>query len=81
MLELFKRLWIGWNRGVRGLMRLQTRALMTAAYLLAIGPAALTFRLLRRSLLDRGPAPRGATTFWLARPNAEATMRDATRPF
>lgn len=81
MLELFKRMWVGWNRGVRALLRLQTRAIMTVAYLLAIGPVAVVFRITGRTLLDRGPAPRGASTYWLARPNTEATMRDASRPF
>ncbi len=81
MLEIFKRLWAQWNRAVRAAARIQSESIMAVAYVLGIGPVAIAFRLLGRTLLDRGPAPVGATTFWLARPEGEATMKDASRPF
>lgn len=81
ILALFKRMWLLWNRGIRGVMRLQSRVIMTVAWLLAIGPVALVFRVVGRTLLDRGPAPPGARSFWLTRPDTEATMKDASRPF
>lgn len=81
MLSLFKRLWLGWNRGIRGLMRLQSKVIMTVAYFVGIGPVAIVFRVLGKTLLDRGPAVPGARTFWLARTDGEATMKDASRPF
>lgn len=81
MLELFKRLWLGWNLGIRAVMRLQSRVIMTLAWVLAIGPTALVFRLMGKTLLDRGPADPAAKTFWLTRPGGEASMKDAARPF
>ena len=81
MLELFKRLWAGWNVIVHGLMRGQSRLIMTVAYLFGIGPVALVFRVTRRTLLDRGPARPGATSHWTPRVEGEASMKDASRPF
>jgi hypothetical protein len=81
MLEIFKRLWASWNRGVRAAARLQSEAIMTVAYVFGVGPVAITFRLMGRTLLDRGPAPDGTTTYWHPRTAGEATMKDASRPF
>ncbi len=81
MLELFKRLWSLWNRGLRGLLALQSRVIMTLAYFIGVGPVAIVFRLTGRQLLDRGDPPPGATTFWVPRTTGEATMKDASRPF
>ncbi len=81
MLALFKTLWLYWNRGNRALLKGQSRVIMTAAYLFGIGPVALVFRVLRRTLLDRGPALPGVQSHWLARTDGEATMKDASRPF
>lgn len=81
MLSIFKRLWRGWNRGVRGLMRAQSKAIMTVAYFVGIGPVAIGFRLMGKTLLDRGPAAPGTRSFWLKRTDGEATIKDAARPF
>jgi hypothetical protein len=81
MLEIFKQLWVGWNRGIRAVMRAQSKAIMTVAYFLAIGPIAVLFRLTGRTLLDRGPAQADARSFWVPRNPVEASMKDASRPF
>ncbi len=81
MLEIFKQLWVGWNRGIRAVMRVQSQAIMAMAYFLAIGPIAVLFRLTGRTLLDRGPAQADARSFWVPRTPVEASMKDASRPF
>lgn len=81
MLEIFKQLWVGWNRGIRAVLRVQSQAIMTLAYFLAIGPISILFRLTGRTLLDRGAAPPDARSFWVPRSPVEASMKDASRPF
>jgi hypothetical protein len=81
MLEIFKQLWVGWNRGIRAVMRVQSQAIMAVAYFFAIGPIALLFRLAGRTLLDRGRAPPNARSFWVPRTPVEASMKDASKPF
>lgn len=79
VLERFKRMWVGWNRGVRRVMTAQTAILMAVAYVLAIGPVALVLRLLGRSMLDRKPADPAARTFWSKRTGRPLTMEEAAR--
>jgi hypothetical protein len=81
MLELFKRMWIGWNTGVRRVMGVQSTLLMGVAYFVGMGPVALALRLTRRDLLDRGPAPAGASTYWLKRDGKALDMNRAARQF
>jgi hypothetical protein len=81
MLEAFKRMWIGWNVVVRGILVVQNGVLMGTAYLLGIGPVALVLKLFRRDLLDRGPAARGAASYWRRRDGKPIDMRGATRQF
>lgn len=81
MLELFRRMWVGWQGFARGILAAQNYALLGAAYFLALGPAALGFRLLGRQLLDRAPADPGATSYWTPRDGKPLTMDRAARPF
>ena len=81
MLELFKRLWIGWNdRVVRNILRAQNAVLMTVVFVLALAPVAILLRLAGRRMLDRGPAPNSAT-FWQARSGKPMTMKEAARQY
>ncbi len=81
MLELFKRMWIGWNAGVRRVMGLQSTVLMGVAYVLAVGPVSLVLRVTGRDLLDRGPARRPAASYWLKRDGKAIEMKQAARQF
>lgn len=81
MLELFKRMWIGWNVAVRGIFVVQNALLMGVAYFAGVGPVALGLRLLRRDLLDRGPAVSGAATHWHRRDGRPMDMDRASRQF
>lgn len=81
MLELFRRMWLAWNRGVRGVFVVQNAVLMTVAWLVGLAPVALALRLIGRRLLDRAPADPGATTYWTPRRPAPMTMDEATRRY
>lgn len=80
-LEAFRRLWLGWNVVVRGILGAQNAVLMGVAYFVGIGPVAIGLRLMRRDLLDRGPATPGAPTYWHARDGRPMRMEDASRQF
>ncbi|MFZ5476071.1 MAG: hypothetical protein ACOZNI_04795 [Myxococcota bacterium] len=81
MLELFKRTWLGWNVGVRRFMEWQSAFLMAVAYVVGMGPVAIGLRLARRDLLDRGPGPKDARSYWIPRDGKPMDMERATRQF
>ena len=81
MLELLRRAWLGWGAFTRGLLRAQNALAMTLAWLLAIAPAALAFRIMGRDLLDRGPPPQGRADHWHARNDGPMDMKRASRMF
>jgi hypothetical protein len=54
---------------------------MTLAWVLAIAPAALAFRILGRDLLDRGPPAPGRTDHWHPRSDGPMDMKRASRMF
>jgi hypothetical protein len=81
ILEFFKRLWIGWNKGIRGLFWLQTAIVMSIAFVLGIAPVAIFFKLTGRKLLDRSPARPDQPSYWVARPRRTLSMKEASRQF
>jgi hypothetical protein len=81
MLELFKRMWVGWNAGVRRVMGVQSAVLMGVAYFVGMGPVAIALRLTGRDLLDRGPAAKDARTYWKPRDGRPIDMDKAARQF
>lgn len=81
MLELFRRMWLGWQAFAHGLMRSQNFVLMGIAYVIGLGPVALGARLTGRAFLDRAPADPAASTYWHARRPTPMTMDEASRPF
>lgn len=81
MLELFRRMWMGWQAFARALIRNQNVVLMGIAYVVALGPVALVSRLVGRKFLDRAPADPRATTYWHPRRPSPMTMDEASRPF
>lgn len=81
MLELFKVMWIGWGAFARGIIKVQNAVLMGVAYIVGIGPVSLYFRLVGRSMLDRGPADSRAASFWVKRSGKAMTMEEAGRQF
>lgn len=81
MLELFKRLWVGWNeRVVRNILRVQNAVLMTLVFVVALAPVALLLKGMRRPMLDRGPAPK-VQSFWHPREGRPMTMKEASRQY
>lgn len=81
MLELFKQMWAGWNRGIRGILWLQNTVLMTVAWVVAIAPVALVLKLMGRSMLDKAAADRAAPSYWNRRDPAPMDMGRAARRF
>ena len=81
VLEIFKRMWAGWNAAVRRIFRVQNALLMGVAYFVGIGPVAIVMRLTGRSMLDRAPADPKATTYWVPRDGKPMTMEEAGRRY
>lgn len=81
MLELFKRMWMGWNGVAKHILTAQNVVLMGFTYVVALGPVALWFRLTRRQLVDRGPADPKAESYWQPRSGKPMTMDEAARQF
>jgi hypothetical protein len=81
ILEGLRRAWLGWGAFTRGLLRAQNALAMTLAWIIAIAPAALAFRILGRDLLDRGPPPPGRTDHWHPRSDGPMDMKRASRMF
>ena len=81
MLELFRRMWMGWQAFARGLIRNQNVVLMGIAYFVGLGPVALVSRIFGRVFLDRAPADPKAITYWTPRRPTPMTMDEAARPF
>lgn len=81
MLELFKRMWSGWNVGVRRFMAAQNATLMGVAWLLGIGPVALVLRLMQRDMLDRKLGAPDARSHWRARDGKPLDMQGASRRY
>jgi len=81
MLELFKRMWLGWQGVAAGILFLQNGLLMSVAYFLGVGPVAIVFRLMGRTMIDRAPAQPGAATYWQPRSGKPQTMEEASRQF
>ena len=81
MLEVFKRMWIGWNVAVKGIMVVQNAVLMGVGFIFGLGPVALVLKLMGRDLLDRGPADKTARTYWSTRDRRPMDMKGASRQF
>lgn len=81
MLESFRRLWIGWNALARRILGAQTWLLMAVTFVVGLGPPALVLRLLRRSMLDRAPADRAASSYRVVRDPTPMDMKRAARQF
>lgn len=81
MLELFRRMWVAWNRGVRGIFVVQNTVLMTIAWLVGLAPIAVALKLMRRPMLDRAPADPRAQTHWRPRRGKPMRMEEAARRF
>lgn len=80
VLEVARRMWLGWGALTRGLFRAQNALAMTLAWVLAIAPAGIVLRLLGRDLLDMNPsAPR--TSHWRPRSDGPMDMKRAGRMF
>lgn len=81
MLELFKRMWLGWQGVAQGIITAQNAVLMAVAYFAGLGPVAVAQRVLGHQNLDRGPAQAGAPSFWVPRSGKPQTMDEASRQF
>lgn len=81
MLELLRRLWIGWNAALRGFLTAQSRLLMSITWIVGVAPVALWLRLTGRRLLDRAPADPKAATYGLRRDPRPLDMERASRMF
>ena len=76
-----KAIWRRWKGFAHRLIDYQNRLLMAFVYVLAVAPTAVAFKLLRRPMLDRGPAEAEAETFWKERTEPPLDMQRARRMF
>ncbi len=81
MLELFKRMWLGWQGVAGGIITTQNAVLMSMAYFVGLGPVAIVQRIGGHQNLDRAPAKPGAATYWLPRSGKPQSMDEASRQF
>lgn len=81
MLELFRRMWIGWNVAVRRIVGAQSAVLMTVTWVVGLAPVAVYMRLRGQRMLDRAPADLAAKTHGVARDPAPLDMDRANRMF
>lgn len=81
MLEVFRRMWIGWNVAVRRIVGAQSILLMGFTWLVGLAPVALYLRLRGKRLLDRGVTDTTAASHGLARDPTPIDMDKASRMF
>ncbi len=63
MLRFLKRVWRGWKSFAHGLIKAQSWLLMAFAYVVALAPVALVFKISRPDPLDEKPADPKASTY------------------
>jgi hypothetical protein len=81
MLELFRRMWTGWNAVVRGIVTAQSRLLMTVTWVVGLAPVAVYLKLTGKRMLDRSPPDAGAATYRTVREAKPLDMDRAARMF
>jgi hypothetical protein len=81
MLERFRRMWIGWNVIVRGIVGAQSAVLMVVTWTFGLAPVAIFMRVRGTRLLDRAPADPNAATYGVAREPKPLSMERASRMF
>jgi hypothetical protein len=81
LLELFRRMWLGWQRFVKGVLLVQNTVLMGFVWVFGLGPVAIGAKLVRHPFLDREPADPAAKSHWKPRDPKPMDMKAASRPF
>ncbi|MES2639898.1 MAG: hypothetical protein V4850_10465 [Myxococcota bacterium] len=81
MLEVFRRLWIGWNVAVRRIVGAQSAVLMGFTWLVGLAPVAIVLRLQGKRLLDRAATDPAAVSHRVVRDPAPMDMAKASRMF
>lgn len=81
MLELFRRMWVGWNVAVRGIVTAQSRILMAFTWVVGLAPVAVYLKVTGKRMLDRAPADLNASTYRTERTNGPLEMDRASRMF
>ena len=81
VLEVFRRMWLGWNVLVRKIVSGQTWFLMTITWFVGLAPVAIGLKLMRKTMIDRAPADPNAPTYGLTRTRGPLDMKGASRMF
>lgn len=81
MLNLMKSIWRSWKRAVHGINAGISWVLMSLAYVLAVAPVAVFFKLGRRDPLDQGAADLTAPTYGRPARFKVEDIRSAQRPW
>jgi hypothetical protein len=76
---LFRVLWDAWKTYSHRASGYQTNLLLSAVYLLVLGPSAIVARLFGSKLLDLDSRPR--SSYWIERKPAENTLAALERQF
>ena len=74
-----KSLWRKWKSGVHRINDGIAWVLMSLTFFLAVMPVSLTFKLMRKDLLDRGLGGKGTKTCWLTTKNEPMDVRAQRR--
>ena len=80
MLAFMKLLWRNWKRVVHGINGAISFTLMSIAYVIALGPVAIYFKLTRADLIDRGLQVE-RKSYWLELPQDTDDIRRVQRPW
>lgn len=81
MLQLLKRIWRGWKAFAHGLVKAQSWLLMAIAYVVAVTPVAIGFRLFRPDPLDQAAADPTLPTYGRPVRMTAQDIRRAQRPW
>lgn len=81
MLQLFKQMWLGWNRAVKGIFWLQNTVVMTVTFVVGVAPVAIGLKLIGKKMMDKGPPPPDAKSYWVERDPEPISMDKASRQF
>ena len=81
MLEHFRRLWLGWNVAVRGIVTAQSHFLMAITWVAGLAPVAIALKIGGRRMIDRAPADPSAPSYRSPREGRPMDMDRASRMF
>ena len=81
MLDLMKTIWRRWKGFAHGIIQVQNWILMALAYVIAMTPISIGFRVFSPDPTDRGLGDQEGPSYWLNPGMAREDIRRAQRPW